>query len=556
MKKICLLLVLVLFTGFTSTVTNAQSMQTKISINGKLVEFDQQTGYPFVDENNRTLVPFRATLEAFGAAVSWNQDTRTAKSEKSDIRVEVPIGHPYIIVGGMKVDNDTSGVTKDGKTYVPIRKIMEAYDCRVEWDVLTNTVVITKYDDNLEFVLKMQDTVLEDVKPIKVIDGIRYIPFKPLINELSLKVSEEIKGEYIKAIGKYSEIELRVNDRNTIDYTLNVPPMIINRQFYVSEDFLSAPELSSIANAELRLNEKDNNIFSLVTVEKPKFEDYDELYKAISNKISYIYDIRLFTLYAFMNHTGYDDENNKDGFSEVREMVRHDLSEMNLQLLDNNYYRSKNVEYHYYRQALLQMGNAPDFNYIGNKNGIKSPIRDLNVHLKEFYNKANIEKLYEKYRPYYDEDLSKYKDDGVIETLAYTLKYLGLNVDEVPKFYIQVNLLDSYERGSGMGSIDELLGKGITTGPSHDTNTLNIVHEFLHGIINPILDDIGYENKDEDIIRALAGFFVFEGDEALNYVNGESSKKYKMTRYFFDKFSKEYEGYDGTLDEFIRDIIK
>jgi len=423
--------VLILFSGFSSTVSNAQDLQTKISINGKLVEFNEKTGYPFVDENNRTLVPFRATLEAFGATVSWNQDTRIAKAEKNDTRVEVPIGQPYIKVEGMKVENDTSGVVKDGKTYVPIRKVMEAYDCKVEWDALTSTVMIQK-------------------------------------------------------LGKVNQ----------------------------------------------------------------------DLYEAVKSKISYIYDIRLFTLYAFMNYTGYDDENNDDGFSEVRESLRNDLIQMNIQIANKNYYKSKNVEYHFYRMALHQMGNAPDFNYIGNKNSVKNPIRDLNIHLKEFYQKANIEELYEKYRPFYDEELEKYKDDEVIEALAYAVEYLELNVDEISEFYIQVNLLDSYERGSGMGSTDEFIGKGIVTGPSDETNTINIVHEFLHGVINPILDEIGHVDKAEDVIRALSGYFVFDGDEALNYVNRESSKQYKLTRYFFDKFSKEYKDYNGTLEEFVREIIK
>lgn len=441
MRKVSLLLaVLMLITMFSSTITNAQEMQTKISINGNLVEFNEQTGYPFVDENNRTLVPFRATLEAFGATVSWNQDTRMAKSEKNNINVEVPIGQAYILVEGMKVENDTFGVIKSGKTYVPIRKVMEAYDCIVEWDTATKTVNINNLND--------------------------------------------------------------------------------------------------------------------ISVAKPEYKGNKELFTNIKEKIDYIYDIRLFTLYAFMNYTGYDDENNDEGFSQVREMVRKDLDDMNLQISNDNYYKNKNVEYHYYRLALQQMGNAPEFNYIGSKNSVKSSLSDLNIHLKEFYQKANIEELYEKYRPFYEEQLEKYKDIEVVGALADTIEYLDLDVDDVPEFFIQVNLLDAYERGGGLGSTDELLGKGITTGPSDDANTINIVHEFLHGVINPILDDIGQKGKEEDIIRALSGFIVFKDDEALNYVNRESEKKYKMTRYYFDKFSTEYEDYDGTLKEFIRGIIK
>ncbi|MDF2803166.1 MAG: hypothetical protein K0S61_3069, partial [Anaerocolumna sp.] len=59
-----------------------------ISINDELIEFNNTLGYPFADSNSRTLVPFRVTLEKFGATVSWNQDTKTAIAEKDGIKVE------------------------------------------------------------------------------------------------------------------------------------------------------------------------------------------------------------------------------------------------------------------------------------------------------------------------------------------------------------------------------------------------------------------------------------------------------------------------------------
>ena len=56
--------------------------EVSVIIDGVQVEFTQESGSPFIDENNRTQVPFRKTLEAFGATVSWDLENRVAIAEK------------------------------------------------------------------------------------------------------------------------------------------------------------------------------------------------------------------------------------------------------------------------------------------------------------------------------------------------------------------------------------------------------------------------------------------------------------------------------------------
>ena len=85
----------------------------------------------------------------------------------------------------------------------------------------------------------------------------------------------------------------------------------------------------------------------------------DPVKESLNNKIKYINDIRIFTLFSFMNYTGYDEENRV--FSETRKSVRSELKDMNLDLKDNNYYENKGVQVHYYVHALKHLGNPPDF---------------------------------------------------------------------------------------------------------------------------------------------------------------------------------------------------
>lgn len=126
----------------------ASVFAANISIDGMPVQFTQASGQPFVDGANRTQVPLRATMEAFGCEVSWNAESSTATVSKEGVVVEVPIGAQYIIRNGETKSNDTAALLKDGRTYLPIRAILEAFGALVEWDGATETVMIQQSKDD------------------------------------------------------------------------------------------------------------------------------------------------------------------------------------------------------------------------------------------------------------------------------------------------------------------------------------------------------------------------------------------------------------------------
>jgi len=115
-----------------------------ISIDNVNVGFTEQTGAPFVDGSSRTQVPLRITMESFGATVKWDDSTKTAIIEKDGIKVEVPIGQNYIKKNGQQIKNDTAAIIKDGKTYLPIRAVLESFGASVGWDNATQTVTASR----------------------------------------------------------------------------------------------------------------------------------------------------------------------------------------------------------------------------------------------------------------------------------------------------------------------------------------------------------------------------------------------------------------------------
>jgi len=134
------IIALVLLVLIMSTMAHADAV--KVYFDGIEVQFSDDLGYPFIDENSRTQVPFRATLEKYGAAVSWNKEDRTAIAYKDGITVSVPIGEKYILRNDIKIVTDTAALIKRDRTYLPIRAVIEAFGSTVEWEMDSRSVLL------------------------------------------------------------------------------------------------------------------------------------------------------------------------------------------------------------------------------------------------------------------------------------------------------------------------------------------------------------------------------------------------------------------------------
>ncbi len=149
MKKriLSLIMVLVLSIALVSTVASAKT-DVSVVIDNKPVLFTDGDGAPFIDENGRTLVPLRVVMESFGCIVQWDQNTQTAYVVKDGVTVTIVIGQKYIRVNGMSQAIDTAAVNKDGRTYLPIRAVLEAFGATVEWDNNSRSVIVTSPPSN------------------------------------------------------------------------------------------------------------------------------------------------------------------------------------------------------------------------------------------------------------------------------------------------------------------------------------------------------------------------------------------------------------------------
>lgn len=128
--------------GITTTFAETKTDTINILIKNQTVEFTNETGIPFINKANRTLVPMRVVMEKYGCTVDWNQENRTAIVKKGEVTVEVPVGKDYVTVNGKQVKSDSAAQVVKGRTYLPIAVVLEAVGADVRWDNSIKTVLV------------------------------------------------------------------------------------------------------------------------------------------------------------------------------------------------------------------------------------------------------------------------------------------------------------------------------------------------------------------------------------------------------------------------------
>lgn len=157
--------VLVLALLLSLSVSAFGSGGVSVTIDGAAVPFTNASGCPFIDENSRTLVPLRAVMEAYGCTVEWDAAARTVTITDGETTVLVPVDQRCIYINEQYKAIDTAAIIKTGRTYIPIRAVLEAFGAVVEWDGLTRTILVTSQGES--FVEGTEDIVIDLASFIK-----------------------------------------------------------------------------------------------------------------------------------------------------------------------------------------------------------------------------------------------------------------------------------------------------------------------------------------------------------------------------------------------------
>lgn len=101
-------------------------------------------GMPFIDDNNRTILPVRKLVESIGAKVSYTSDKDgkvvRVSAVLNETQVDFNIGSKKYSVNEKTLTMDTVAVIKDGRTYIPARSMLEAFGYEVSYSKLGKSV--------------------------------------------------------------------------------------------------------------------------------------------------------------------------------------------------------------------------------------------------------------------------------------------------------------------------------------------------------------------------------------------------------------------------------
>ena len=100
---------------------------------------------PFIDANNRTMVPIRYVANALGVAdsnITYDNASTTATISGPSNVVNVRTGSKVLVASTGNITMDTTAVNSNGRLYVPVRFIANALGAEVSWDPATKTVAI------------------------------------------------------------------------------------------------------------------------------------------------------------------------------------------------------------------------------------------------------------------------------------------------------------------------------------------------------------------------------------------------------------------------------
>ncbi len=116
------------------------SPAVNVSVDGELVAFPDQQ--PYINSENRTMVPLRPPMEAMGATVKWDANTKQATIIKGDKNVIFTVGIIKYNIGARTETMDTRAELVNGRVAIPIKYAAQALGATVSWDAASRTVVI------------------------------------------------------------------------------------------------------------------------------------------------------------------------------------------------------------------------------------------------------------------------------------------------------------------------------------------------------------------------------------------------------------------------------
>jgi hypothetical protein len=106
----------------------------EITLNGRVVINPYRDAYPYVIRSTgRTVIPIRVVTEAIGGTATWNEAAREVTIRLGDKYMVMTIGSTAAVANGRSITLDQPPLIWMDRTMVPLRVLVEAFGATVNW---------------------------------------------------------------------------------------------------------------------------------------------------------------------------------------------------------------------------------------------------------------------------------------------------------------------------------------------------------------------------------------------------------------------------------------
>ncbi|GEM_PF-1055485 len=114
---------------------------------------------PYIDKQNRFMIPLRSISELMGAKVSYNASTKVGKIELDGKTAEVTLNSKTVTYNGTETQLDTVPVLKSSQMFVPMRVVLDGLGVKGDWNPADQllTVKDEKFKTSSKLIGYMED---------------------------------------------------------------------------------------------------------------------------------------------------------------------------------------------------------------------------------------------------------------------------------------------------------------------------------------------------------------------------------------------------------------
>lgn len=146
-------------------------------LDGESLNIDNEGTTPVI-ENGTTLLPIRGVAEAIGCDVDYEPRTQSISLCSAETEVNLQIGSTALEINGQTSQMPVAAKIENDRTMIPLRATTEALGCDVSWEQETQTITLTRPYQTKRIVVYSENADTTDAETVIVGNDMTVLQFE------------------------------------------------------------------------------------------------------------------------------------------------------------------------------------------------------------------------------------------------------------------------------------------------------------------------------------------------------------------------------------------